>query len=224
MDKNKDLLPCGHPRACVQIGEEVADGHYVHYCGWCASLEQLQHQRRLWKFAAKLHREQHLAFQEICHAQAERIIDLHSERQRLREALEAIGQARAWAAVWKRAAKGHRSRRLRTLDANAGLSSKALDYLARIHELQERLRTTAAEKEKMRGVCAFYASEITKCKDQDAEIRQLREARDDAKMAERARCLNVIASYAVRTKVKPHGAVGQALAFVLQEMKGSDHE
>ncbi|NIV39148.1 MAG: hypothetical protein GWN58_59950, partial [Anaerolineae bacterium] len=108
MDKNKDLLPCGHPRACVQIGEEVADGHYVHYCGWCASLEQLQHQRRLWKFAAKLHREQHLAFQEICHAQAERIIDLHSERQRLREALEAIGQARAWAAVWKRAAKVYR--------------------------------------------------------------------------------------------------------------------
>ena len=83
-----ELMPCGHPQACVQIGEEVADGQYVHYCGWCASLEQLEHQRRLWKFSAKLHREQHLAFQEICHAQAERIIDLHSEGQRLREALD----------------------------------------------------------------------------------------------------------------------------------------
>ena len=90
-----DLMPCGHPQACVQIGEEVADGQYVHYCGWCASLEQLQHQRRLWKYSAKLHREQHLAFQEICHALAERVIDLHSESRKLREALEASEHALA---------------------------------------------------------------------------------------------------------------------------------
>ena len=34
-----DLMPCGHPPASIVIGEELADGQYVHYCGWCADLE-----------------------------------------------------------------------------------------------------------------------------------------------------------------------------------------
>ena len=58
---------------------------------------------------------------------------------------------------------------------------------------------------------------------QDAreEIGQLREALDEARMQERARCLNVINSYVLHTKVKPHGAVGQALSAIMYTLKGS---
>ena len=39
MGERHDLQPCGHPTACIVIGEQVGPGQYVHYCGWCADLE-----------------------------------------------------------------------------------------------------------------------------------------------------------------------------------------
>ena len=39
MGERHDLQPCGHPTACIVIGEQVGPAQYVHYCGWCADLE-----------------------------------------------------------------------------------------------------------------------------------------------------------------------------------------
>ena len=55
---------------------------------------------------------------------------------------------------------------------------------------------------------------------QAAEIERLRGALEEATAMERARCLNVISSFVLRARVKPHGAVGQALDFIMREMKG----
>ena len=34
-----ELQPCGHPVACIVQGEQVGPGEFVHYCGWCQSLD-----------------------------------------------------------------------------------------------------------------------------------------------------------------------------------------
>ena len=41
-----ELQPCGHPNACIVIGEEWAPGEYNHYCGWCQSLDMARWQER----------------------------------------------------------------------------------------------------------------------------------------------------------------------------------
>ena len=69
-----ELMPCGHPPACVVIGEQVAEGQYAQHCGWCADLHQLYQER--------------LELLEICHALAEHLVELNSQRQQLREALK----------------------------------------------------------------------------------------------------------------------------------------
>ena len=89
MDKDKNLQPCGHPQACSVVGPPWGPGRSpVHYCAWCASMEHLEQQRRLWKCSAKRHREKHLAFQEVCFAQAELLIERHSELCKLRKELD----------------------------------------------------------------------------------------------------------------------------------------
>ena len=93
-----------------------------------------------------------------------------------------LQDARAWAALWKRAARGYRA-----------------NYLWG----KKRLAEALAENER-----------------QAAEIERLREALEEATAMERARCLNVISSFVLRARVKPHGAVGQALDFIMREMKG----
>ena len=61
-------------------------------------------------------------------------------------------------------------------------------------------------------------------KSQCEENERLQAALGEAQMTERARCLNIISGYVLRTRVKPHGAVGQALDFIMAEMKGADHD
>ena len=38
LESKLKLQPCGHPRFCDRVGEEVAPGQFVHTCAWCASL------------------------------------------------------------------------------------------------------------------------------------------------------------------------------------------
>ena len=35
----KTPQPCGHPQAAVVVGEEHDQGEFVHWCDWCADLE-----------------------------------------------------------------------------------------------------------------------------------------------------------------------------------------
>ena len=43
-----ELQPCGHPVACIVQGEQVEPGEFVHYCGWCQSLDVARWQERAW--------------------------------------------------------------------------------------------------------------------------------------------------------------------------------
>ena len=81
---------------------------------------------------------------------------------------------------------------------------------------------TIHEDARERGkMCQMLSGRIAEL---EAENARLREALGEAQMGERARCLNIIASYVMRTRVKPHGAVGQALDFIIHEMKGTTDE
>ena len=69
----------------------------------------------------------------------------------------------------------------------------------------------------------LYESVSQQLQDALAERAWLQEALAEAQMQERARCLNVINSYAMHTQVRPHGAVGQALAAIINTIKGADN-
>ena len=139
-----------------------------------------------------------------------------------------LEQAREWAALWKRAAKRYR-------DALHYISGGVVpvSWMPLQEELEakdaeiERLLRKFAEKTALSNA---MRDEITRLETillesdiaaKDAEIERLRGALEQAQMQERARCLNVINSYVLSTQVKPHGAVGLALAAVAGMIKGS---
>jgi len=101
--------------------------------------------------------------------------------------------------------------------------------------LCQRLQDAQAENDRLRienhrikshneSMVATQKNTVGLALDREAEIAKLREALEQAQMQERARCLNLINSYVLRTRVKPQGAVGLALAAVANMMKGADDD
>ena len=91
----------------------------------------------------------------------------------------------------------------------------------RVHTLCSTIEALGQELQEAHATIDLMAQTAL---DREQEIARLREELADATMAERARCLNVISGYVLKSRVKPFGAVGQALAFVMDEMKGSDND
>ena len=87
--------------------------------------------------------------------------------------------------------------------------------------IKERFTEREAEIERLREHAAITGGKLMAAR---VENDRLREALGQVQMQERARCLNLINSYVLRTRVKPHGAVGLALAAVANMMKGADDD